>query len=98
MPDPPRQSGNVQIKWYCHPEGHESPEKPADPDWKTISVLIEGIFSIWCGHGAAAAWKQYILKEPGDYLLWDTTESHKWKAIKNSVILTVRYRPDVLLP
>jgi hypothetical protein len=95
FPDNPieglRGNQKIEIKWYHHPKGHRADSKPTSGEL-TISILIEGAFSLWFRTAGKLDenWKQYILQNAGDYVIWGPKLDHKWEAIESSIVLTVR--------
>ncbi len=94
-----RASDDVEVKWYEHPKGQESGVRPISKGL-SLSILVDGLFGIWfCepepGDDAKPTgdWKQFILKDRGDYLIWGPGLFHKWQAIEPSIILSVRPTP-----
>jgi hypothetical protein len=81
-----RRSPDVEVKWGVHSAG-ETKSAPAF-NWtaRTLSVLVSGAFRIEFDAGDAAE-----LRRPGDYALWTAGVAHRWTAVEDSVVLTVRW-------
>jgi hypothetical protein len=86
-----RECRDVEIKWYEHPEGQESGEKPVSRGL-TVSVLVTGRFAV-SFQDDESSWVEYRLEKPGDYVVWGPGIYHRWKAIERSVVLSVRPTP-----
>ncbi|GAA3304537.1 hypothetical protein GCM10020218_104280 [Dactylosporangium vinaceum] len=80
-----RSTRDVEVKWSNHAEGEQRDQWTAGETRTTLSLLITGQFEIALSTGV------FILKNPGDYLLWDRGIEHSWRAIRDSTILTVRW-------
>jgi hypothetical protein len=83
-----RQSHGVEVKWARHPEGENK-------DWSlcasatTLSILIYGHFLIEL---QSESWNESVeLDREGRYVIFGPNISHRWRAAKNSLILTVRW-------
>lgn len=80
-----RSSKDVEVKWANHPEGDERPEWTADDQRTTLVMLIGGHFRVETTDGTTTFTK------PGDYAMWGPGVDHTWKALADSVVLTVRW-------
>jgi hypothetical protein len=83
-----RQSRGVEVKWARHPEDETK-------DWSlcasatTLSILIYGHFRIEL---QVDDWNGSVdLDREGRYVIFGPNISHRWRAVKNSLILTVRW-------
>lgn len=89
LPDGIRKTEYFEVKWYQHSEGEESTSKPTSGA-VTLSVLVSGTFSVRFRAEDGSEWQEYVLREPGDYVIWGPGLEHDWKALKDSIVLTVR--------
>ena len=82
----------LEMKWGEHKRGDTKP-KPWTKDSSSfaISILIKGKFLIQFRNKADEECEVVKLRKRGDYVLWDEVLEHDWKALKKSVILTVRW-------
>lgn len=88
-PDHPGYSDRFEMKWGVHSKGGAR-KVPAEDVTTTISVLISGHFAITDEDDT------FELKDPGHYLLSHPGKSHTWRAIADSVVLTVRLVGETL--
>jgi hypothetical protein len=81
-------SSKIELKFGEHFEGDKC-------DWKssyegsTISILIKGEFLI--SFNTSNHIEHITLEKEGDFVIWDNLVHHKWKSVKDSTILTVRW-------
>jgi hypothetical protein len=82
----------LEVKWGTHPAGIPRPGgwAPAAPV-VTLSVLISGEFSITVRADPDSPETEVRLREPGDYAILGTDGEHTWCAIREAVILSVRW-------
>lgn len=80
-----RSSHAVEIKWSVHQAGDKRNEWTVAEDRTTACFLISGEFELQLTSGT------FVLRETGDYLLWGPQINHSWKALADSVTLTVRW-------
>lgn len=80
----PLSSKAVEIKWATHPPNDGKPVKPDGPGM-TITILIEGEFKMIFPE------EEFVLRRPGDFVVWGPGDSHGWEAVKQSLMLTVRW-------
>lgn len=76
---------DVEIKWGTVKAGEEKSFWVKSTHAKTISILIKGKFII------SFPDCEYVLEKEGDYVLWGTEIAHTWKALEDSVLITVRW-------
>ena len=87
----PRQSHDVQVKWFLHPPGHERPSW-ADPDLHySLGVLVDG--DMWFGFRTLDGAERSIhLTRRGDYVIWHgPSYAHTWRSEGGCTFLTVRW-------
>lgn len=88
-----RNTQQVEIKWGIHPAGEERPGGWVGPHGKcAISILLRGRFVIHFRDATRPEDRRDVtLSEPGDYVLWSEGHEHRWQAIEDSLVLTVRW-------
>jgi len=84
-PDSVLNSGDVEIKWGVHPAGDERADWTTGETRTSFMVLISGRFI------QRLPDRQVELIKPGDYVSWGPGVVHAWRAIEDSVLLTVRW-------
>ena len=84
-PDSVLNSGDVEIKWGVHPAGEERSDWTTGETRTSFMVLISGRFI------QRLPDRQVELTKPGDYVSWGPGVVHAWRAIEDSVLLTVRW-------
>lgn len=80
-------SNDVEVKWGTHPQGEEKTLLAANDSATTLSVLISGVFRVWFPHFE----REIILAEPGDYVVFAPGVAHTWRAMEDTVIISVRW-------
>lgn len=79
----------VELKWYQHPEGELRRGWATSRTATTISVLISGAFVTRLK--LADGIREITLSDPGDYILFGPGVPHTWEALKDSVVISVRF-------
>ena len=82
-----RTSKDVEVKWGIHRAGDQRTEW-AIGDNTTLCLLVSGRFQVSFISGPVEFTK------PGDYVIYGPGVQHKWAAIDDSVVLTVRWPSD----
>ena len=85
IPDGPRHSDAVEVKWGVHPSGDTRDEWSTGETRTTFVLLISGRHEIELRTG------KVLLSRPGDYVVWGPGIDHTWRADQDSVLLTVRW-------
>ena len=90
----PRQSADVQVKWFVHASGHTRATW-ADPDrsW-SLCILVDG--DMRCDFRALdGAEHTAMLARRGDYVIWHGPSwAHSWHTADGCTVLTVRSPTD----
>lgn len=79
-----RETEAVEVKWGVHRAGEERAEWVTGEIRHTLSVLVLGRFVIEFPDGEA------LLSQPGQFAQWGPGVDHRWRAIEDSTIVTVR--------
>jgi hypothetical protein len=88
VPGPPedvRSTKDVEVKWGIHPAGDTRPEWTKGDQLTAMLLLVQGKFRIDLSDGSVA------LEGQGDYVVWGLGSDHSWEAIKDSIMVTVRW-------
>jgi hypothetical protein len=86
------------VKWYDHPDGHDSGDGKPLSEGRTMSMLatpgsvFRYLFSTEPGFPPEAS-RAIVLSRPGDYLAWGPGWYHRWHCERRATILTVRWTP-----
>ncbi len=80
-----RHSGDIEIKWGIHPKGAGDEHWTVNRVATSISILVSGLDEIELPH------RSFTLEHPGDYLIWGPGIPHRWRALEDSVVITVRW-------
>jgi len=80
-----RHSTDVEVKWGIHPAGEQRAGWTAEDRRTTLLMLIEGNFRLDLTEASITLAKQ------GDYALWGPGIDHSWRAITDSIVVTVRW-------
>ena len=80
----------LEIKWSSHKKD-ECRKEWDEPSWNyvAVSILIRGNFQI--EFKTCNIIEEKILKEEGDYVMWSSSVPHKWMALEDTIIITVRW-------
>jgi hypothetical protein len=85
----PRFTDHVEVKWSVHPEGDHRPDIAPGADTVTLAILISGAFEqIFPGQHPG----RMPMERPGDFALYGPGVPHTWRALADSVMLTVRWK------
>jgi hypothetical protein len=80
-----RHSEDVELKWGVHPAGEERPEWVTSEARTAVSILISGKFEIMFRD------RTVTMSQLGDFVMWGEGDDHKWRALEDAVVLTVRW-------
>jgi len=80
-----RSSQDVEVKWGIHLAGDKRAEWTADEQRTTLVLLVQGSFRIDLTEGTVTLTRQ------GDYAVWGPEIDHRWEALLDSVVVTVRW-------
>jgi len=78
-------SDDVEIKWGRHRAGEERAEWTTRESRTSFMVLISGHFV------QRLPDREVELSRPGDYVSWGPGVLHAWRALTDSVLVTVRW-------
>lgn len=90
-----RKTSDVEVKWGAHPAGEGRTEVAPGGDTASLAVLISGLFEIGFPDQSP---DRALLARQGDFALYEPGVAHTWRALADSVILTVRWRPSTPAP
>lgn len=80
-----RHTDAVEVKWAVQTAGDERDGWVTHEKRTTLLLLIEGRFRITFSRGAVE------LRNRGDYAVWGPGVEHTWRALTDSVVITVRW-------
>lgn len=90
----PRQSADVQVKWFIRPSGHARASW-ADPDTcYSLCILVDG--DMRCDFRSLEhAEESVMLNERGDYVIWHGPSwAHTWRTERGCTVITVRWKAE----
>jgi hypothetical protein len=90
----PRQSADVQVKWFAHPPG-DSRAAWADPDGSySLCILVDG--DMRCDFRSLEhAEESVLLTRRGDYVVWHGPSwAHTWRTEGGCTVVTVRWTAE----
>lgn len=73
------------MRWGVHPAGEKRPEWMTGERRTTLLLLVEGHFRVDLTEGSVTLARQ------GDYATWGPGIDHRWEALADSVVVTVRW-------
>lgn len=82
-----RSTSDIEVKWGEHKPNEERKNPGVNNQSTTLTLLISGAFIIEFPDFN----KSISLKKMGDYVIFGPGVSHTWKAIDDSIVLTVRW-------
>ena len=82
---------DVEVKWGVHLSNDEKSSFGLNEKATTLALLISGAFIIDFPDLNISV----NLDQPGDYLIYAPGISHSWKALKDSILVTIRW-PSIL--
>ncbi len=88
-PEDARYSSDIEVKWASHAAGDRRDAWAAGGDVTTLTALVSGLFVVQFATG------EYRLERPGDYVLFGPSFPHRWAAVEDSTMLTVRWRASM---
>jgi hypothetical protein len=83
--DDARATDDVEVKWGLHPAGDTRLAWNPDETATTLCLLVSGRFNLYFDA------EPVTLGRPGDYAVWGPGTKHRWQALDDSVVLTVRW-------
>jgi len=85
-----RHSKDVEVKWSTHPAGDERADWNDGVHTGTVLLLVAGRWELHLRRGGGPV-ETVTLVRPGDYVVWGPGVDHTWKALEESVMVTVRW-------
>lgn len=82
-----RYTNNVEVKWGVHSSNEKRPFPDSSQVATTLTLLVSGAFVV----DFPDLDKSAFLKQAGDYVIYAPGVRHSWKAIEDSVVITVRW-------
>ena len=83
--DEARATADVEVKWRLHPACDTRPVWNPDESETTLCLLVSGCFNLDFDT------ELVTLARPGDYAVWGPGIKHRWHALDDSIVLTVRW-------
>ena len=80
-----RHTNDVELKWGVHKSGEHREDWVTGETRTAIALLISGKVEFEFRD------KSIDLVNAGDYVMWGKGADHRWRAIDDSVVLTVRW-------
>jgi hypothetical protein len=84
----PRFTDDIEVKWSIHPQGDHRPDIAPGADTITLTILIKGRFEQTFPDQHPG---RMLMERPGDFALYGPGIPHTWRALADSVMLTVRW-------
>ena len=80
----PRQSADVQVKWFVHPAGHSRPDWAAPDGCCSLCILVDG--DMRCDFRSVDSVEQSaMLTRRGDYVIWHGPSwAHTWRTVEGA--------------
>ena len=86
-----RRDPRVEVRWSVHSAGEARPEWAAGTSATTMTILISGKFA-----NSFREVGEVLMERQGDYILYPPGADHTWRAIEDSVVLTIRWPSEPL--
>lgn len=87
-----RATTDVEVKWGVHCAGERRGQWTQGESRTTLVLLVQGSFVVELSDGEVALTRQ------GDYLMWGPGIEHQWRAVTDSVVVTVRWPSQATSP
>jgi hypothetical protein len=84
-----RHSKDAEVKWSSHPAGDERADWNPGVHDGTVLLLVSGQWELRLRTGDRV--DTVVLERPGDYAMWGPGVDHTWRALADSVMVTVRW-------
>ena len=84
-PENLRGTSELEIKWGVHSAGENRESWGYSKSATTMTILIKGKWSQEFADG------EVELSQVGDYIIWSPYTPHRWVALEDSIMLTVRW-------
>jgi quercetin dioxygenase-like cupin family protein len=81
-----RKQENFEVKWGMHQRSEARHNWITGEERTTVCILISGKFNLIFRE------QEVILAEAGDYAMWGERVDHRWKALEDSTVLTLRWQ------
>jgi hypothetical protein len=82
-----RCSNDVEIKWGEHVAGEEKRLAGTNRTATSLALLVSGSFLVQFPKDG----REILLDNRGDYVLYGPGVPHTWRAVRDSVVLTIRW-------
>ncbi|MEU5565331.1 signal peptidase I [Micromonospora musae] len=83
-----RSTKDIEVKWSSHIAGAERAPAAAYQNFVSLAVLVTGTFHF---SFPGEALDEVLLREQGDYVIYGPEVPHSWKAMEDSIVITVRW-------
>jgi hypothetical protein len=83
--DNPLRTEALEVKWYTHAKGETRAQWAPGNPVKTLNILIRGHFVLLFPN------QEVALEKEGDFVLFGPGLPHSYRAVEESLILTVRW-------
>jgi hypothetical protein len=83
--DNPLRTDELEVKWYTHAKGETRAQWAPGNPVKTLNILIRGHFVLLFPN------QEVALEKEGDFVLFGPGLPHSYRAVEESLILTVRW-------
>jgi cupin superfamily acireductone dioxygenase involved in methionine salvage len=79
----------LEIKWHQHPKGDRRQGFARSLNATTIAILVNGLFVTHVR--MSDGMHEIVLDKPGDYIAFAPGLDHRWEALEDSLVITVRF-------
>jgi hypothetical protein len=80
-------TGDVEIKWGVHPANDERRSPGKSECATSLALLVKGTFVLTFPELK----HEVTLRKPGDYVIYAPSVLHGWKALEDSILVTIRW-------
>lgn len=81
----PLRSTDLELKWYTHAKGETRAEWAPGIPVQTLNILVRGHFVLVFPN------QEVSLEKEGDFVLFGPDVPHSFRAVEESLVLTVRW-------
>ena len=82
-----RSTKDLEVKWGRHATGEQKKTTGTNNMSATLTLLVSGKFMMWLGELEVPL----ALESPGDYVIFAPGVRHRWMALTEAIVVTIRW-------
>ena len=80
-------TNDLEIKWGQHKKGEGKDELGVNDMATSVTILVSGVFETEFPEDNIT----HVLERPGDYQIYGPGVPHRWRVLKECVVITIRW-------